>query len=138
MGNSGPAAGGRYRLVDHHRYLDAWVEALALNVILVVPDGGCALGLGWARRTPTGCAGPLTMEAIVRRLRWGEGPDASRGLFQAFRSSAGESLIRKRNLFVQRVLPGASDDACGPRRWRLAVARFLAHLRSGRPASGPS
>ncbi|MCL8208584.1 MAG: haloalkane dehalogenase [Actinomycetia bacterium] len=108
MGNSGPAAGGRYRLVDHRRYLDAWFEALALDdIILVVHDWGSALGFDWARRHPDRVRGIAYMEAIVRPLRWEEWPNASRGLFQAFRSPAGESLILERNLFVERVLPGS-------------------------------
>ena len=40
MGNSGIAANGAYRFVDHCRYLDAWFEAMGLtkNVILIVHD----------------------------------------------------------------------------------------------------
>jgi haloalkane dehalogenase len=44
MGNSGAAPDGRYRFVDHQRYLDAWFEALGLDrdVILIIHD--------WVRR----------------------------------------------------------------------------------------
>src|SRR5882724_6951798 len=54
MGNSGAAPDGRYRFVDHRRYLDAWFEAMGLStkVILVVHDWGSALGFDWARRNP--------------------------------------------------------------------------------------
>src|SRR5688572_4715394 len=31
MGQSGKAAGGRYRFVDHARYLDAWFDAMDLR-----------------------------------------------------------------------------------------------------------
>src|SRR5271169_1322327 len=50
MGESGAAAGGSYRFVDHARYLDAWFDALGLtrNVTLVGHDWGGALGFHWA------------------------------------------------------------------------------------------
>jgi len=108
MGQSGRAPGGRYRFVDHRAYLDAWFAALALDdVVLVVHDWGSALGFDWARRHPDRVAGIAYMEALVRPIRWSEWPEASRGLFQAFRSPAGEALILERNLFVERVLPGS-------------------------------
>ena len=52
MGNSGAAPDGSYRLADHQRYLDVWLEAMGLksNVILVVHDWGSALGFSWAQR----------------------------------------------------------------------------------------
>jgi len=47
------------------------------------------------------------MEALVRPLEWSEWPDASRPVFQAFRSPAGEALVLRDNAFVEQVLPGA-------------------------------
>src|SRR5256885_10806874 len=47
------------------------------------------------------------MEAIVRPLSWAEWPEASRRVFQGFRSPAGEEMLLERNLFVERVLPGS-------------------------------
>jgi haloalkane dehalogenase len=48
------------------------------------------------------------MEAIVRPIAtWDEWPEAARGIFQAFRSPAGEDMVLERNLFVEAVLPGA-------------------------------
>ena len=46
MGESGTSPEGSYRLVDHVRYLDMWMEAMRLtkNVTLVVHDWGSALG----------------------------------------------------------------------------------------------
>jgi hypothetical protein len=54
MGNSGTAADGAYRLIDHQRYLDAWFEAVGItrNVTLVLHGWGSALGFSWARRHP--------------------------------------------------------------------------------------
>ena len=47
------------------------------------------------------------MEAIVRPVTWEEWPEASRNLFQGFRSPAGEEIIIEKNVFVERVLPGS-------------------------------
>ena len=43
----------------------------------------------------------------MRPLSWEEWPEASRRVFQGFRSAAGEEMILDRNLFVERVLPAS-------------------------------
>ncbi|GIT08362.1 MAG: hypothetical protein CM1200mP30_19920 [Pseudomonadota bacterium] len=43
------------------------------------------------------------MEAIVRPVSWKEWPEASASIFKGFRSSAGEEMILKKNLFVEAV-----------------------------------
>ena len=109
MGDSGRAPTGRYRFVDHARYLDAWFDALALtrNVTLVVHDWGSALGFHWARRHPERVRAIAYMEAIVRPLGWDEWPEAARKIFQAMRSPAGEELVLGKNVFVERILPAS-------------------------------
>jgi haloalkane dehalogenase len=110
MGESGKAPDGSYRLVDHIRYLDGWFAALGLGrqkVTLVMHDWGSALGFDWARRNHAAIKGLAYMEAIVRPLKWSEWPEAARPLFQAIRSPAGEEIILKRNLFVERILPAS-------------------------------
>jgi haloalkane dehalogenase len=108
MGRSGKAAGGRYRLVDHVRHLDAWFEALELRrVTLVVHDWGSALGFHWARRHPERVRALVYMEAIVRPVTWAEWPDAARKIFQALRSPGGEEMILAKNVFVERILPAS-------------------------------
>jgi haloalkane dehalogenase len=47
------------------------------------------------------------MEAIIRPLIWSEWPEASRRVFQGFRSPAGEKMILDDNMFVERVLPAS-------------------------------
>jgi haloalkane dehalogenase len=47
------------------------------------------------------------MEAIVRPLAWDEFPEAARGVFQGFRSPAGDEMVLVKNVFVERVLPGS-------------------------------
>jgi hypothetical protein len=41
-------------------------------------------------------------------LSWTEWPEASRRIFQGFRSAAGEEMMIGKNMFVERVLPAAT------------------------------
>lgn len=109
MGGSGKAADGRYRFVDHSRYLDAWFEAVGLtsNVTLVGHDWGSALAFHWAHRHPQRVRGIAYMEAIVGPLTWDDWPQQARGVFQGMRSDAGEEMVLEKNVFVERVLPGS-------------------------------
>jgi len=108
MGRSGKAPSGSYRLADHVRYLDAWLEALDLSrVTLVVHDWGSALGFHWARRHPGRVKALVYMEALVRPLTWAEWPEAARKVFQAMRSPAGEEMVLAKNVFVERILPAS-------------------------------
>lgn len=98
-----------YRLVDHVRYVEGFIEALGLQqVTLVVHDWGSALGFHYARRHETNVKGVAFMEAIVRSMTWAEWPHTVRPLFQAFRTpEVGWDLIVNKNVFVEQVLPGA-------------------------------
>jgi haloalkane dehalogenase len=109
MGQSGSAPAGRYRFVDHARYLDAWLDAVGLerDVTLVVHDWGSALGFDWARRLADRVSGLVYMEAIVRPLTWAEWPENARKIFQGMRSPAGEDLVLEKNVFVERILPAS-------------------------------
>ena len=109
MGASGPSATGTYRFADHARYLDAFFEALNLkrNVTLVVHDWGSALGFHWAARHPDAVKGIAYMEAIVRPLQWSEWSQQAVAIFKALRSPAGDEMILKNNIFVERILPGS-------------------------------
>jgi haloalkane dehalogenase len=108
MGRSGKAAGGRYRLADHARYLDAWFEALDLRrATLVVHDWGSALGFDWARRHADRIKALVYMEAIVRPVTWAEWPENARKVFQGMRSPAGEEMVLSKNVFVERILPAS-------------------------------
>lgn len=106
LADSGP---GRYRFVEHRRYLDALLEALGVRerVTFVVHDWGSALGFDWANRHRDAVRGIAYMEAIVRPVSWEEWPEAARGIFQAMRSPAGEQMILARNVFVERILPAS-------------------------------
>ena len=106
LDDSGP---DRYRYVEHREFLfEAWRQlGVTENVTLVLHDWGSALGFDWARQNEDAVRGIAYMEAIVRPMTWADWPDAARGIFQAFRSDAGEELVLERNLFVERVLPGS-------------------------------
>jgi haloalkane dehalogenase len=112
--DSGP---GRYTFAEHARYLDALWDRLDLGrrIVLVLHDWGSALGFHWANRHRDRVAGIVYMEAIVAPLRWSDWPDNARRVFQGFRSPGGEDMILNKNIFVERVLPGAVlrglDDA---------------------------
>ena len=98
-----------YTFVQHRDYLDGALEALGVerDVTLVIHDWGSALGFDWANRHRDAVKGIAYMEGIVRPVSWDEWPEAARGVFQGFRSSAGEEMVLDKNAFVERVLPGS-------------------------------
>jgi haloalkane dehalogenase len=104
-----PSGPERYRFVEHRRYLDALLEKLGVRdrVTLVIHDWGSALGFDWANRHRDAVMGIAYMEAIVAPLTWDEWPHNARQVFQGFRSPAGEGMILDKNVFIERVLPGA-------------------------------
>ena len=106
LADSGPE---RYTFVEHREYFDAALEALEVTdgVTLVIHDWGSALGFDWANRHRDQVKGICYMEAIVRPVTWEEWPEAARGVFQGFRSSAGEEMVLEKNIFVENVLPGS-------------------------------
>ena len=107
LDHSGPDS---YTFVEHRKYLFALLEALDvhLNVTLVIHDWGSALGFHWAQEYPEKIKGIAFMEAIVAPIpTWGGFPEASRKVFQGFRSEAGEDMVLNRNIFVEAVLPGS-------------------------------
>lgn len=107
MGSSGPAPDGRYRFVDHARYLDAWFDAVVPDepVVLVLHDWGSALGFHWAFRHQTRVKAIAYMEAIIQPREWQDLPDGRRDLFRRLRSAEGERLVFEENFFVETLLP---------------------------------
>ena len=105
--DSGP---GSYRFVEHRRYLDALLEALDVRerVTFVIHDWGSALGFDWANRHREAVKGIAFMEAIVGPQGWDHWDKINmRPALQALRSKAGEEMILRDNLFIERILPGA-------------------------------
>lgn len=98
-----------YRFVHHREYLDGLLDQLDLgdDIVFVIHDWGSALGFDWAHRNPERVSGIAFMEAIVKPVSWADWPEAARGIFQGFRSDAGEDMVIEKNLFVEAVLPGS-------------------------------
>jgi len=101
---SGP---GRYSYQEQREFLFALWEELKLgdNVILVLHDWGSVLGLDWANQHRRRVQGIAHMEALAIPFKWDEFEPNVRDLFRALRSPAGEELILKNNVFVEKVLP---------------------------------
>ena len=101
---------GRYTLEGTYDLLNAQLSALIgeQRITLVLHDWGSALGFHWARLHPHQVRGIAYMEGIVMPLpTWDDWPEQARGIFQGFRSSKGEDLVLKRNLFIEGVLPSS-------------------------------
>jgi len=99
-----------YRFVEHRDYLDGLLAALGVerNVTLVIHDWGSALGFDWANRHRDAVRGIAYMEAIVAPFEsWDDWPADARGVFQGFRSPAGEGMVLEKNVFIEAVLPGS-------------------------------
>lgn len=101
--------GTQYTFAEHAKYLDGWFDAVLPDgpLVLVLHDWGGALGFHWARRHADRVAGIAYMETIVCPIGWDDWPEAARGIFQGFRSDAGEKLILEKNLFIEAVLPNS-------------------------------
>ncbi len=99
----------RYTLAEHRDYLDEALRILGVEsrVTWVIHDWGSALGFDWSRRHPDAVLGIAYMEAIVSPMSWDDWSESARGVFQGFRSEAGEAMVLEKNLFVERVLPGS-------------------------------
>jgi haloalkane dehalogenase len=99
----------RYTYAEQREYLFALWDQLALGdrVILVIHDWGSALGFDWANQHRDRIAGIAYMEALVTPVTWADWPDNARRAFQGFRSTGGEDMSLAKNMFVERVLPGA-------------------------------
>jgi haloalkane dehalogenase len=110
MGDSDPLSDpDGYSFATHAEHFADFMTQLDLSepVTLVLHDWGSGLGFDWARANPESVKAIAYMEAIVRPLSWDEWPAASRDLFQALRSPAGEALILEKNIFVERILPAS-------------------------------
>ena len=106
LDNSGP---DRYTYAEQRDYLFALWDQIGVgdNVIFVIHDWGSALGFDRSSQNLNRVQGLAYMEAVVKTLNWSDFPDLGRKVFQGFRSEAGESMILDKNMFVERVLPGA-------------------------------
>ena len=112
MGDSGKLADsgpGRYRLVEHLRFLDGFLSAFAFArpVTLVVHDWGGPLGFDWARRHARAVRGIAYMETIVRAFEWSDWRAEARPRIERLRSPEGERMVLEENFFLEDMLPNA-------------------------------
>ena len=129
-----------YRLVDHARYVDGFIEALGLRrLTLVLHDWGSALGFHYARRHAANVRGLAFMEAIVRPMGWDEWPHTVRPLFEQFRTpEVGWKLVVERNAFVEQVLPGAIQRTLSGEEMGATASRSASRRVAGRSGAGPT
>lgn len=100
-----------YRFFDHARYLEGFIDELALgNITLVVHDWGSALGFHFAMRHESNLKGLAFMEAILLPVpSWEMFHPDHKAIFQDFRTpDIGWDMIVNKNMFVERILPEAT------------------------------
>lgn len=96
-----------YTFDDHARYLDAWIEALGLEqVVLVGIDWGGALAFDWAARHPGRVRGVAFMEAILKPLSLDDFPDpeGARRRYGVINGPEGEAFVLERNQMLEDAL----------------------------------
>jgi haloalkane dehalogenase len=97
----------RYSFVEHRRFLDTFLERVgaAHEVVMVAQDWGAALAMDWARRHDRDIRGIAYMETMVRTRTWDEMDPIVRGTFERLRSSEGEDMVLRDNVFIEKLLP---------------------------------
>ena len=98
-----------YSYNTHKKYFDGFLDAIGVesNATLVIHDWGSALGFDWANDYPEKVKAICYMEGIVQSMEWEDWNEDAKGIFQGFRSPAGEEMIFEKNLFIEAVLPGS-------------------------------
>jgi haloalkane dehalogenase len=99
-----------YRLVDHVKYIDGFIESMGLqHLTLVIHDWGSALGFHYAMRHEHNVKGMAFMEAILMPWRtwdmfFSHLPDVKK-IFQGFRTpEVGWDMIVNKNIFIEQLL----------------------------------
>lgn len=103
-----------YTFQDHYAHVDAFIEALGLeDIVLVLHDWGGGLGTYYATNHPDNVRAIVLMEAATPPAlpvpSWDMVADpATRQTFQAFRDpETGPQIILEQNGFVEQLLPSA-------------------------------
>ena len=102
-----------YQYHGQYKYLSNLLDSLDLGdeINLVIHDWGSAMGFQYARENSDRIKSITFMEAIVMPLTWDQWPENARNIFQLMRSEAGEEIVLKKNVFVERIL--LNDSANG-------------------------
>ena len=96
-----------YRFEDHIEYVEAFIESLELeNILLVLHDWGGGIGFDYAMRHPENVRGIAFMEAVMRPTRWEDAGVIAKYLFTNLRDEeAGYDLVVRENYFVEKLMP---------------------------------
>jgi haloalkane dehalogenase len=96
-----------YRVADHVRYLDAFLEQAGIeSAFVVAQDWGTALAFLLAARRPEFIRGLAFMEFVKPLPSWDGFVPGAAEIFQKFRTpGVGEEIILENNFFVEQVLP---------------------------------
>lgn len=99
-----------YRFFDHVKYIEEFIAQLGLkNITLVIHDWGSAIGFHYAMRNEANIKALAFMEAIIMPIpNWDLFNENAKSVFQGFRTpDVGWEMIGIKNMFVERMLPGA-------------------------------
>jgi haloalkane dehalogenase len=125
-----------YRLEDHIRYIDAFIDELGLeNVVLVLHDWGGGIGFDYAMRHQENVRGIVFMEAVVKPMSWADTNFAEKYLFETMRDEKkGEDLLIADNYFVEKLIPMMSGRSLSEVEMDAYRAPYLdpAHRRPAR------
>lgn len=97
-----------YRMADHIRFLEAFIEHLGLrDLTMVLHDTGSVMGFDYASRHPQAIRRLAFFEAVVKPIpSWDVFPAQLQRTFKRFRSEGtGWDLIGEQNMFIEEVLP---------------------------------
>jgi haloalkane dehalogenase len=96
-----------YRVADHVRYLDAFLERAGIeSAFVVAQDWGTALAFLLAARRPEFIRGLAFMEFVKPLPSWDGFVPGAAEIFQKFRTpGVGEEMILQNNFFVEQILP---------------------------------
>ncbi|KAM0265354.1 hypothetical protein ACHAQJ_000195 [Trichoderma viride] len=108
FGDSDKVPGLEYKVRDHQRYIDAFLDAVlpTERITLVIHDWGSALGFDWASRHEERVAGIAFMEWVPPLNSWSNRSPAFKEYFTKFRTpELGRTMIIEQNFFVEKILP---------------------------------
>jgi haloalkane dehalogenase len=96
-----------YRVADHVRYLDAFLDQAKIkSAFVVAQDWGTALAFLLAARRPEFIRGLAFMEFVKPLPSWDGFVPGAAEIFQKFRTpGVGEEMILQNNFFVEQILP---------------------------------
>ena len=102
FGKSEQPRGLDYTFQTHYSYIAAFIEAMALeDIVLVIHDWGSVLGLNYAMENSDNVKGIAMMEALVPPSF----PMEDAGFFANFRNpETGRELLINQNMFIEGIL----------------------------------